>query len=114
MQAVFRLYEISVSYTHLDVYKRQEEHKAKISKATKGRKAWNEGKKMTKEHVLKNMVAHIKYDVDLEFYQQFDDVEKIKCLNRMLTRGRAVSYTHLDVYKRQTQYWIPTSGRRRR
>ena len=57
-----------------------DEHKAKISKATKGRKVWSEGKKMTKEHVLKNMVARIKYDVDLEFYQQFEDVEKIKNL----------------------------------
>ena len=60
-----------------------DEHKAKISKATKGRKVWSEGKKMTKEHILKNMVAHIKYDVDLEFYQQFDDVEKIKCLYKI-------------------------------
>src|SRR5699024_11941823 len=74
-----------------------DEHKAKISKATKGRKVWSEGKKMNKEHVLKNMVAHIKYDVDFEFYQQFDDVEKIKCLNKMLTRDRVSK--HLDTKK---------------
>ena len=67
-----------------------DEHKSKISKAAKGRKVWSEGKKMSKEHVIKNMVAHIKYDVDLKFYQNFDDIEKIKCLNKMLMQiGRA-------------------------
>jgi len=76
-----------------------DEHKAKISKATKGRKVWSEGKKMTKEHVLKNMVAHIKYDVDLDFYQQFDDVEKIKCLNKMLTRDRVSKHFDTKKYK---------------
>ena len=30
-----------------------DEHKFKISKATKGRKVWSEGKKMSKEHVIK-------------------------------------------------------------
>ena len=102
-----------------------DEHKAKISKATKGRKVWSEGKKMTKEHVLKNMVAHIKYDVDLEFYQQFEDVEKIKCLNKMLTRGRVSK--HYDTKKYKTfitkfyndeqfnavyQKWIDSNGDR--
>ena len=75
------------------------EHKIKISRATKGREAWSKGKKMTKKHVLKNMVAHIKYDVDLEFYQQFDDVEKIKCLNRMLTRERLSKHFDTKKYK---------------
>lgn len=46
------------------------EHREKISKATKGRKAWSEGKKMTRDHVIKNMVGHIKYDVDVEFYSE--------------------------------------------
>jgi len=76
-----------------------DEHKAKISKATKGRKAWSKGKKMTKEFILKNMVAHIKYDVDLEFYKQFDDVKKIKCLNKMLTRKRVSKYFDTKKYK---------------
>lgn len=75
------------------------EHRAKISKAAKGRKPWSKGKKMTKGCVLKNMVAHIKYDVDLEFYQQFDDVEKVKCLNKMLTRHRVSKYFDTKKYK---------------
>ena len=76
-----------------------DEHRAKISKATKGRKPWSEGKKMTKECVLKNMVAHIKYDVDLKFYQQFDDIEKVKCLNKMLTRKRVSKHFDTEKYK---------------
>ena len=76
-----------------------DEHKSKISKATKGRKVWSEGKKMSKEHVIKNMVAHIKYDVGLEFYQKFDDVEKIKCLNKMLTRDRVSKHFDTKKYK---------------
>src|SRR5699024_12463712 len=76
-----------------------DEHKAKISKATKGREVWSEGKNMTKEDVLKNMVAHIKYDVDFEFYQQFEDVEKIKCLSKMLTRDRVSKHFDTKKYK---------------
>lgn len=76
-----------------------DEHKAKISKATKGRKPWSEGKKMTKGCIFKNMVAHINYDVDLEFYQQFNDVEKIKCLNKMLTRKRVSEHFDTKKYK---------------
>ena len=76
-----------------------EEHKSKISKATKGRKIWSEGKKMSKEHVIKNMVAHIKYDVDLKFYQKFDDIEKIKCLNKMLKRDRVSKHFDTKKYK---------------
>ena len=76
-----------------------DEHKAKISKATKGRTPWSKGKKMSKEAKLKNMVAHIKYDVDLEFYQQFDDIEKLKCLNKMLTRDRVSKHFDTQKYK---------------
>lgn len=76
-----------------------DEHKAKISKSTKGRKVWSEGKKMSKEHVFKNMIAHIKYDVDLEFYQQFEDIEKIKCLNKMLKRCRVSKRFDTKKYK---------------
>lgn len=76
-----------------------EEHRKKISEATKGRKVWSSGKKMTREHVLKNMVAHIKYDVDLSFYSEYDDVEKLKCLNKMLTRDRVSKHFDTNKYK---------------
>ena len=39
-----------------------EEHKRKIGDASKGRKCWNTGLKMSTEHVLKNMQAHLKYN----------------------------------------------------
>jgi hypothetical protein len=76
-----------------------EEHRKKISEATKGRKVWAEGKKMTREHVLKNMVAHIKYEVDVNFYEEFEEIEKLKCLNRMLVRDRINKYFNTEKYK---------------
>jgi hypothetical protein len=74
------------------------EHKEKISKATKGRKVWSEGKKMTRDHVIKNMVGHIKYDVDVEFYSEFEDIEKVKYLNRMLARERVSKHFNTEKY----------------
>lgn len=75
-----------------------EEHRKKISEASKGRKSWSEGKKMTRDHVLKNMIAHIKYDVDIDFYEEFEDIEKLKCLNRMLTRDRVSKHFDTEKY----------------
>ena len=76
-----------------------EAHKEKISKATKGRKVWSEGKKMSVEHVLKNMAGHIKYEVDYLYYQNFKDVEKLKVLNHMLTRDRVSQHFDTSSYK---------------
>ena len=76
-----------------------EEHRRKIGEARKGSKPWSHGKKMTREHNIKNMVAHIKYDVDFDFYNQFDDIEKVKCLNRILTRDRVSVHFDTERYK---------------
>lgn len=76
-----------------------EEHKRKLSEARMGVKPWSTGKKMSREHVLKNMAGKIKYDVDYNFYEAFEDVEKIKCLNLMLTRERVSKHFDTDKYK---------------
>jgi len=65
-----------------------DEHKRKISEGLKGRKVWSEGKKMTRDHVLKNMKAHLRYEVSLEWLNKFEDVEKLKFLNRSCSRLR--------------------------
>ena len=68
---------IPVSYTHLDVYKRQEQ---------RGRR--------------------FQYDVEKgKYYTDFDCVPKLLLINERLYEEygyyETVSYTHLDVYKRQ-------------
>ena len=44
------------------------------------------------------MVGHIKYDVDVEFYSEFEDIEKVKCLNRMLARERVSKHFNTEKY----------------
>lgn len=63
-----------------------EEHKANISKACKGRKAWSQGKKMPKSSLYKNMAAHIRFDVTAEWLSEFGDIEKLKFMNSAITR----------------------------
>jgi len=49
---------------------------------------WSNGKKMTKEHCLKNMKAHLKYNVSLKWLKSFNDIEKLKYLNSAIKRKR--------------------------
>lgn len=65
-----------------------EERRQKISEACKGRSVWSKGLKMSREHTLKNMRAHLKYDVSLEWLYTFESIEKLKYLNRSLSRRR--------------------------
>lgn len=65
-----------------------DEHKKKISEATKGRKGVWENKKMPKESLYKNMLNHLQWEVDIEFLKKYEDVEKLKALNKMLSRER--------------------------
>jgi len=64
------------------------QHMESISKANKGRVTWSKGKKMPTESLYKNMLAHLKYNVTLEWLERFDDVEKLKFLNRSIVRDR--------------------------
>lgn len=75
-----------------------DEHKLKISESRKRLKAngwipYNKGlktldRKNGVELILKNMKAHLKYDVSLEWLSQFNDIEKLKYLNRSISRKR--------------------------
>ena len=64
------------------------QHRENISKANKGRVTWSKGKKMPVGSLYKNMISHLKYNVTLEWLEQFDDVEKLKFLNRSIVRDR--------------------------
>lgn len=76
-----------------------EEHKKNISHATKGRKAWNEGKTMDKEFLYKNMEEHLKYDISLKWLKSFGDIEKMKFLNKTLSRRRNGKHFDTKKYK---------------
>lgn len=74
-----------------------EEHRKKLSESSKGKKSYWSGKNMPVETNFKNMYHHIQWDVNLDFLMKFDDIEKLKCLNRMLSRDRVS--THFDTEK---------------
>lgn len=65
------------------------EHKQKITDTSKGRICWAKGKKMTYEHVLKNMLSKLNRPyVTYEYLLSFVDIEKLKFLNRVISRHR--------------------------
>lgn len=75
-----------------------DEHKQKVGAALKGRKCWSKGLKMTREHNLKNMKAHLKYDVTIEWLSKFEDIEKLKYLNRSISRNRDCEGFTTEIY----------------
>ncbi len=75
-----------------------DEHKQKVGAALKGRKCWSKGLKMTREHNLKNMKAHLKYDVTIEWLSKFEDIEKLKYLNRSISRKRDCGGFTTEIY----------------
>lgn len=62
-----------------------QQHRDNISKACIGRRGWNTGKKMPKASLYKNMQAHIRFDISLDWLLKFEDIEKLKLLNRCIT-----------------------------
>jgi len=59
-----------------------------VSMAKKGSTPWSKGKKMSRETNIKNMMAHLKYNVDFEWLNSFEDLEIIKYLNHAISRKR--------------------------
>jgi hypothetical protein len=80
-------------------------HKDKISTTRKALYAsgaittWSKGKKMSRDHKLKNMKAHLKYDVSLEWLASFTDIEKLKFLNASIKRRRDYEGFTTEIYK---------------
>lgn len=77
-----------------------EERRHQISKQFKGRLPWCKGLIMKdiitskgiegKDILYKNMKTHLTYDVSLEWLMQFEDIEKLKFLNKSVTRVEIV------------------------
>jgi len=75
-------------------------HKKNISMACKGRKSWSKGKKMSKESLYKNMASHLRFNVDANWLSKFDDVEKLKFLNKCITDRAGRFAVDDDWYRR--------------
>lgn len=75
-----------------------EETRKKMSLAKKG-KSFGVGKKMPKSSLYKNMQQHLRFDVELEFLQQFEDIEKLKILNKIIRNTRLPSNFSSETYK---------------
>jgi len=76
-----------------------EEHRRKISESSKGRESYWKNRKMPKSSLYKNMASHLKWDIELEFLLQLEDIEKLKTLNKILTRDRVSKHFNLEKYK---------------
>ena len=79
-------------------------HRKKISDSRKLLKAkgwvpYNLGLKMSKLSLYKNMKAHLKYKVSLEWLESFDDIEKLKYLNKSISRKRDYEGFTTEIYK---------------
>jgi hypothetical protein len=83
-----------------------EERKLKMSKIKKemfasGKlKIWCKGKKRNKIDLYKNMKAHLKYEIELEWLMKYEDIEKLKFLNKSLTRERNRIGFNTEIYKK--------------
>lgn len=80
------------------------EHKRKISLSWEKRKEngyepYNKGKKTDRVALLKNMRNHLHYDVSFEWLDSFEDIEKLKFLNRAISRNRDCCVFDTDMYK---------------
>lgn len=60
-----------------------DEHRAKISAATKGRPGWSTGLKMTEEFCRKNMKGRLKTSINLDKYESY---ERLKFLTGITSR----------------------------
>jgi len=79
-------------------------HRKKISDSRKRLKEngwipYNKGIKVSKELLYKNMKAHLKYDVSLDWLKQFEDIEKLKYLNHSIARERDYRGFDTEIYK---------------
>lgn len=77
--------------------------KAKLSEKLKGRKSWNKGLKTAKtmpmESRLENMRSHMRWDVDISFLEMFENFDKLKFLNKSISRKRDFGDIGTEYYK---------------
>jgi hypothetical protein len=73
--------------------------KIKIGEKSKGRISWCKGLKMPKESIYKNMANHLRFDVDYKWLSEFEYINKLKLLNKSLSRNRDMPNLDTEFYK---------------
>lgn len=77
--------------------------KERLSEKLKGRKSWNKGLKTAKTMPMKsrleNMRSHMRWDVDISFLEMFEDFNKLKFLNKSISRKRDFGDITTEYYK---------------
>ena len=77
--------------------------KKKLSDKLKGRESWNKGlktaNKMPMKSRLENMKSHMRWNVDIEFLMNFEDFDKLKFLNKSISRKRDFGDIATEYYK---------------
>jgi len=73
-----------------------DEHKKNLSVPCENKSKAQKGRIASSEANYKNMSSHLRYDVDYLWLMQFDDFEKLKFLNKTITRDRDYKFdTHI-------------------
>ncbi len=96
-----RLVEMGVEITRFGRIQKpvSEATRKKISDIAKGRPSYWKGKKMPQTSLYKNMQSHLQWNVELDFLMRFEDIERLKALNRLLTRDRVSVHFDTNKYK---------------
>lgn len=76
-----------------------DEHRKKIGDSKRGKPSKNKGTKASREHLYKNMAGHLRFDVSWEWLSQFEDIEKLMCLNACLTNREGRMDVDSEFYK---------------
>lgn len=86
-------------------------HKRKIGEKSKGIEAWNKGTKAKKnkptghkrvmpmKNRIENMRSHMRWDIDVSFLEKFEDFNKLKFLNKSISRKRDFGEISTEYYK---------------
>lgn len=64
-----------------------ESHREKLRDAARKRPPRMKGRKATPRETYVNMASHLRFDVSPEWLAQFDDIERLKFLNRCVCRS---------------------------
>ena len=102
---------MAVSYTHLDVYKRQTLHQMNNDILPQATFVVNSGTGLHLYYVLQEPIPmypynqkclkELKYSLTRQIWNRYTSTIKEPQVQGILQGFRAVYYTHLDVYKRQ-------------
>ena len=107
---------VSVSYTHLDVYKRQAEHRPAVADGVGGLALFRDGQAFPYRvnALLRRCLLYTSDPMALQFQKHPVIVQLFQVIGEPLVPDRQqaeeagpVSYTHLDVYKRQISKYPP-------